>query len=123
MVCENEETKKRSWIMGWNRGWTIMEETVIGAYNLGKLDKDLLKVLMEPYRGTDIDAGGSKGIQTKDGKDVWDVVIESWGKTDKVPPQPQVKAVYTDEEEEAWENYWVTKHELFNEITESNYGW
>lgn len=46
--------------MGWNTGYTIFEATVIGAYDLGVLDKRLLAVLMEPYRGTDIDPGGSE---------------------------------------------------------------
>ena len=65
--------------MGWNSGYTIFEATVIGAYDLGKLDKDLLTVLMEPYRGTDIDSGGSCDLTAKDGKGVEQIVIETWG--------------------------------------------
>ena len=42
--------------MGWNREYTIFESTVMGAYDLGVLSKDLLTVLMEPYRGIDIDS-------------------------------------------------------------------
>jgi len=65
--------------MGWNSGYTVFEATVVGAYNLGKLDKDLLTVLMEPYRDTDIDSGGSRDLVAKDGKRVAQIVIELWG--------------------------------------------
>jgi hypothetical protein len=65
--------------MGWNSGYTIFEATVIGAYDLGKLDKALLSVLMEPYRGSDIDSGGCQDLESKDGKDVKQIVIETWG--------------------------------------------
>lgn len=65
--------------MGWNTGYTIFEETVIGAYDLGKLDKPLLSVLMEPYRGSDIDSGGSQDLTSKDGLSVEEVVIKVWG--------------------------------------------
>lgn len=44
--------------MGWNEGYRLLEETVIGVYNLGKLDKSMVAALFEPYRGTDIDSGG-----------------------------------------------------------------
>lgn len=50
--------------MGWNAGYTIFESTVVGAYDLDKLDKGLLTVLMEPYRGSDIDSGGNVIIFT-----------------------------------------------------------
>lgn len=65
--------------MGNNAAFTIFEATVIGAYDLGKLDKALLSVLMEPHRGSDIDSGGRRGLKTKDGKSVEQVVIETWG--------------------------------------------
>ena len=53
--------------------------TVVGAYDLGKLDKDLLAVLMEPYRNTDIDSGGSRELESKDGKGVEQIVVETFG--------------------------------------------
>ena len=48
--------------MGWNTGYTIFEATVVGAYDLRKLDKEMLTVLMEPYRDSDIDSGGSEDL-------------------------------------------------------------
>lgn len=53
-----------------------MEETVMGVFKLGKLNKAMLKVLMEPYRGTDIDSGGAADLKTKDGLEVPDLVIK-----------------------------------------------
>lgn len=61
--------------MGWNKGYTIFESTVVGAYDLGVLDKNLLSVLLEPYRNTDIDSGGSKRLRSKDGKTVEEIVV------------------------------------------------
>lgn len=54
--------------MGWNAGYAMFESTVIGAYNVGRLDKAMLAVLMEPYKGTDIDRGGEMGLESRDGK-------------------------------------------------------
>lgn len=112
--------------MGWNTGWTIMEKTVVGSYNLGKLDKALLGVLMEPYRGSDIDSGGSQNLRAQDGKDVQDIVIEVWGRTAEVPTMPPAirkNQKLSDQEEDAWEEYWEAKHTVFYDITDKEYGW
>ena len=99
--------------MGWNTGYTIFEATVIGAYNLGKLDKALLTVLMEPYRGTDIDSGGSRGLRSYDGKSVEQIVIETWGLP--MPAQPpgswENHPVEWDEYDEAVsDRFWQVRH-------------
>lgn len=65
--------------MGWNKACAVFEYTVIGAYDLGVLTKELLSVLMEPYRGSDIDPGGSQGLRSKDGKSVEQITVETWG--------------------------------------------
>lgn len=108
-----------SHLMGWNKGYTIFEATVVGAYDLGKLDKDLLCVLMEPYRGTDIDSGGSHDLQSKDGKDVMQIVIEIWGL--KMPDAPTVE--YSEDTWEEWEDYYDKVHTLFCSITDEHFGW
>lgn len=72
--------------MGWNAGYAIFESTVVGAYDLGVLDRPLLRVLMEPYRNTDIDAGGKEGLTSKDGLEVEEIVVKVWGGT--MPPRP-----------------------------------
>ena len=62
--------------MGWNQGYEILEQIVIGAYDLGKLDKDLLEVIIEPFKGSDLDCGGSTALTTHDDKDLEEVVVE-----------------------------------------------
>jgi hypothetical protein len=117
--------------MGWNDGYTIMEQTVVGAYDLGKLDKDLLGVLLEPYRDTDIDSGGRTGLQSGDGKDIEQIVIETFGLA--MPDKPSVQApdyhkafnTWTDDEraaDDVWNDYDEAVGTLFNQVTE-NYGW
>ena len=73
--------------VGWNSGFTIFEATVVGAYDLGVLDKKLLAVLLEPYRGSDIDSGGCRDLVSADGKGVKQIVIEvSGGSMPLEPP-------------------------------------
>jgi len=101
--------------MGWNTGFAIFEETVIGAYDLGKLDMQLLGVLMEPYRGTDIDSGGKMDLSTKDGKFIEQVVIEMHGKT--LLPEPDKN------DDEAMSDWYEDVCNKFNKITSDIYGW
>jgi hypothetical protein len=65
--------------MGWNQGYTIYEATIVAIYNADKLDRETLSAIMEPYRGTDIDAGGRTGLLTKDGKSADQVAVEAFG--------------------------------------------
>lgn len=103
--------------MGWNKGYKIFESTVVGAYDLGKLDKDLLTVLMEPYRDSDIDSGGGQGLEAKDGKGVEQIVVETWGlEMPKTPPQ-----AYADDPD-AWETYDETVYEQMSVVTK-HFGW
>ncbi len=62
--------------MGWNEGYRILEATIVGAYDLGKLDEALLRVLMEPYRNTDIDHGGSRDLTAKDGLMCDEIIVK-----------------------------------------------
>jgi len=101
--------------MGWNTGYRIFEETVVGAYDLGKLDKALLSVLMEPYRDTDIDRGGKGGLASKDGKEVEQIAIEAWGLT--MPKKPGKK-----KSDDQWEDYWDAVDALFSRVTDK-FGW
>ena len=102
--------------MGWNQSYTICEATVIGAYDLGKLDKALLTVLMEPYRGSDIDSGGGYDLQTVDGKGIEQIVIETWGLSMPLPPAGE----YVDNAE--WEAYHESIWERFREVTD-HFSW
>lgn len=109
--------------MGWNAGYTIFEATVVGAYDLGKLDKDLLTVLMEPYRDSDIDSGGERGLKSKDGLNVQEIVIKTMG--GKVPKRPELPPDYktwTKAQDAANERYWETLYTRFKKITD-RFGW
>ncbi|MBK3780212.1 hypothetical protein G3A43_08070 [Paraburkholderia aspalathi] len=103
--------------MGWNQGYEIFESTVIGAYDLGKLDKELLTVLMEPYRDTDIDSGGRQELETKDGKGIEQIVIETWGL-----PMPTAPAGEYDDDPDAWDAYDEMVLEQMNVVTK-HFGW
>jgi hypothetical protein len=103
--------------MGWNTGYTIFEATVVGAYDLGKLDKDLLEVLMEPYRGTDIDRGGSADLESEDGKKVEEIVIEAFGLEMLTRPDGEY-----DDNPAAWSRYNKDVYEKMKEITDY-FGW
>jgi hypothetical protein len=105
--------------MGNNQVFTIFEHTVIGAYNLGKLDKPLLKVLMEPYEGTDIDHGGCLGLTTKDGLLVEEVVLKVWGikGVPKRPKKPSGKYKVNSPKWKEWDEYQETIYEMFSDLT------
>lgn len=103
--------------MGWNQGYTIVEATVVGAYDLGKLDKDLLTVLLEPYRDSDIDSGGSCDLKSKDGKSFEQIVIEAWGQ--EMPSSP---AGEYDDDPDAWDDFNDAIYEKFREVTK-HFGW
>lgn len=109
--------------MGWNTEYTIMEATVIGAYNLGVLDEKLLKVLMEPYRDSDIDSGGSADLKAKDGKQVEEIVCGILGiKLPTKPKLPRDSDKWTDEQQAANDDYYDARHEAFHKATK-RYGW
>lgn len=116
ILCYNSLLNFRRNIMGWNAGYRIFEQTVIGAYDLGKLDKNLLSVLLEPYRGSDIDHGGCKYLKSHDGKSVEQIVIETWGL--KVPVAP----TDLNKESEEWEVYREEVYSQFYSVTK-NFGW
>jgi len=103
--------------MGWNAGYTIFEKSVVGAYDLGKLDKELLSVLMEPYRDSDIDSGGSLDLTSKDGKSVEQIVIEVWGL--QMPEKP---AATLEGDPDAWDSYYDAVYYQMKVVTE-HFGW
>jgi len=74
--------------MGNNAAFTRFEAAVIAVYNRGVLDKELLSDLMRPYEGVDIDHGGMEGTLAKDGLDVEEIVIRTFGKT--LPARPDL---------------------------------
>lgn len=62
--------------MGWNSCYTTYESTVINVYDAGTLTAELLKSLMQPYVGSDMDHGGSMGLHSKDGLSADEIVCK-----------------------------------------------
>ena len=108
-----------------------MEETVIGAYNLGKLDVPLLKVLMKPYGGTDIDSGGSADLKSKDGLGVEDIVIKLMAPNDflklegtrlMIAKHPKNYDKRSEKQRGIEDEYYERRYNLFHKFTEK-FGW
>jgi len=109
--------------MGNNAAFTAFEHTVMAVYEHGVLDKPLLEKLMEPYRDSDIDSGGKRGLTSRDGLEVEEIVIKIWGL--KVPERPKLPKDYrgwTEQQRQANEEHREKLHELFNHITDEA-GW
>ena len=107
--------------MGNNFAYTVFEETVVGAYDLGVLDKDLLVVLMEPYRGMDIDSGASRFLKSHDGLTVEEIVIKLWGMT--LPNKPDFyDKPECDEATDQCDTYSDELYNLFCVVT-AQFGW
>lgn len=60
--------------VGLNSGYTIMENTIVSVYNAEALARDLLEQLMDPFENTDCDSCGSRGLISKDGFDVEEII-------------------------------------------------
>lgn len=101
--------------MGWNTGGYIFESQVIGAYELGKLDQDLLEVLAQPFAGTDIDYGDLHE-QSSDGKTMHEIVVEIMGEG---PVRPKGKR----KDNQQWDDYTYDVYEKFKLIAGENFGW
>lgn len=129
---DNPKPKKRR-NMGNNQAYSFMEETVMGAYKMGRLDKKLLAVLLEPYRDTDIDFGGSADLKAKDGLEVPDIVIKIMDPATFKKLEPLRVAVnkhrkkdynkLTEEQQDAQEEYYEKRYEAFHKITKKQFGW
>jgi hypothetical protein len=61
--------------MGWNQGYTVLEAQTIALYDLGVLTPEVINALCAPFRNTDIDSGGSRGLRTKDGRSFEDILL------------------------------------------------
>lgn len=62
--------------MEWNSGYTAMETAIIAVYDTGTLTPEVLDKIMEPYKGTNCDSGGSRDIKTIDGLGVKEVICK-----------------------------------------------
>jgi hypothetical protein len=113
--------------MGNNSAFTAMEHAVVNCYKRGKLDKPLLKCLLEPYRDMDIDSGGKEGLFVReDGRrlEVEDIVIKVM--TGKLPlPYPKLPKnhdKWTDAQRQLNDDWQEKRYDAFNKITD-RFGW
>ncbi len=109
--------------MGNNAAFTAFEATVIATYNKGVLDQELLSTFMEQHRGTDIDRGGMRGTLSKDGLDVEEIVLKTFGVA--VPSRPTLPKDYktwTPEQHRENDEYWDKRFDAFQTISD-RFGW
>lgn len=97
--------------MGNNLAWTQMEEMVISLYDMNVLTLDVLDAVCEVYRGTDIDAGGSRNLVGQDGKTLAEIIVGL------VKPEFQV---VLPSNADTWGWGW---YDEFDEITHNRWGW
>lgn len=102
--------------MGWNTGYTIMEQQIISLYDAGMLDKEILNALMEPFKNTDIDHGGCRNLRSKDGKSADDIVCFIM---EPKKYQDAVDGFIPDPQEPDWNE---KLYDLYNEITSKEWG-
>ena len=62
--------------MGSNYLWTMAESQIVSIYDNGLMTLDTLDAICNAYAGTDIDSGGSRDLETKDGKSMEQVAVE-----------------------------------------------
>jgi hypothetical protein len=124
--------KRKARSVGNNQAYSFMEETVMGVHKLGKLDKDILKVLMEPYRGTDIDSGGAADLKDKDGLEVPDIVIKIMAPAvfKKLEPlrlavqkHPKDWKKLSEKQQDEQSDYYDKRYAAFHKITDKVFGW
>lgn len=99
--------------MGWSKGYETMEAAVVAAYNTGKLTPEQLDKIMEPYKGTDCDSGGSNNLKSTDGLGVEEIIckIMKPQEYEDVIQNP----VYYEDEEPSW-NSNEKAYDLFSSI-------
>ena len=99
--------------MGWNAGYTIMEHTVITLYDRHLLTKEILEAVMEPYKGTNCDSGGSCNLKAKDGLGVEEIIRKTMcpQKYQDVIDHPK----YYKNEPERWQSN-EKAYDLFHKI-------
>lgn len=101
--------------MGWNQGFKILEDTVLEVYEKGALNKEMLSILLNPYKGTDIDTGGWQEKKAKDGLDVIEIMIKTYyGELKKEPKREdyETEEEYVLELEEYQDEIWDLYFEI-----------
>lgn len=111
--------------MGWNAGYTIMENTVVTLYDSGMLTSDLLNEIMEPYKGTDCDSGGSYDLKAKDGLGVEEIICKTMKPEEYKETVENPKWYEGEEPEMEYHDKWRSNekaYDLFSSIWRDIYG-
>lgn len=100
--------------MAWSSGYEIVEKQIIGIYNLGKLDKEILRIIMESFSKTDIEYSGFSYNKSYDGKISEQIIIETFGLG-----YQELNEIATDEERDTY------YEEIFAKMNtiQRYYGW
>lgn len=104
--------------MGNNFAGAIFEETVINAYDAGILTPTLLGIIANPYAGTDIDSGGYSDLDTKDGKSLDQIIVETMRPNQTYPTWQDL---YGKDDEDYAEDAEIAWSEIASEITSTNW--
>lgn len=103
--------------MGNNAAYSSFEYTIITIYNHGVLTLELLDELAKDYEGMDVDSGGSRDLQAKDGKKLEEICIglvdPGWA------PDNDTHYLYSSDEE--WDN--EERYNKWCEITHGRWRW
>ena len=97
--------------MGWNYGYAALEKAVISVYNAGNLNPTTLDEIVEPYKGTDCDSGGSEDLKANDGLMVDQIICKVLYpmEFDKI-----MKAFETNDEYDDFIEYWNNNEDAYN---------
>lgn len=105
--------------MGWNSGYTSMEKSVVSLYDTGTLTAEILNTVMEPYKGTDCDSGGSCELKSTEGLGVEEIIckIMKPAEYEDVIKNPK----YYEDEEPSWSSN-ERAYDLFRSIWNGIWG-
>lgn len=101
--------------MGNNYAYSIVEEQIVKLYDAGLLTLPVLDILCEPFRGSDIDSGGSQDLESKDGKSMDQICVELVNPEFK-PNEPAEGEEWDEETHWGW-------YDEFSERIRERWGW
>lgn len=102
--------------MGWSSGFTIIEDQIIGLYDIGVLNKAVLEAVIEPFIGLDVDFGGFRNVRTSDGKNIVDIICEIY------EPEKYLKALEKSRYDEYGNSYNDELKDLYFKISYDKWG-
>lgn len=102
--------------MGWSSGFTIIEDQIIGLYDIGVLNKAVLEAVMDPFVGLDVDFGGFRNVKARDSKNIIDIICEIY------EPEKYLKALENARCDEDDSSYNDELKDLYFKISYDKWG-